>query len=192
MRIRRNPAFGKLPSCGWRVGPGHAKVATIIDTEEIYPCILRRVRPDMMHWSVDWAWSVPLIVLCVVVHVCGLWVVHERVVRIDTGRRSMLRFAVIMGTAALVATMLHAVEGALWAATYRILGALPDNASAMLYSISAMTSYGHSNLDLKGRWQMMGALEALNGMLLFGLTTAFLFAIIQMVSPLPRNERPRG
>ncbi len=145
----------------------------------------------MMHWGVDWAWSVPLIVLCVVVHVCGLWVVHERVVRIDTGRRSMLRFAVIMGTAALVATMLHAVEGALWAATYRILGALPDNASAMLYSISAMTSYGHANLDLGGRWQMMGALEALNGMLLFGLTTAFLFAIIQIVAPLPRNERPR-
>jgi hypothetical protein len=146
----------------------------------------------MMHWDLDWVWSVPLIVLCVVVHVCGLWLVHERVVRTHTMRRSMLRFAVIMATAVLVATMLHAVEGALWAATYRILGALPDNASAMLYSISAMTSYGHSNLDLEARWQMMGALEALNGMLLFGLTTAFLFAIIQLVAPLPRNERSRG
>ena len=30
---------------------------------------------------------------------------------------------------------------------------------------------------------MMGALEALNGMLLFGLTTAFLFAMIQRVLP---------
>ena len=146
----------------------------------------------MMHWDLDWVWSVPLIVLCVVVHVCGLWLVHERVVRTHTMRRSMLRFAVIMATAVLVATTLHAVEGAMWAATYRILGALPDNASAMLYSISAMTSYGHSNLDLEARWQMMGALEALNGMLLFGLTTAFLFAIIQLVAPLPRNERSRG
>ena len=146
----------------------------------------------MMHWGVDWAWSVPLIVLCAVVHVCGPWIVHERVVRIRTRRRSMLRFAAILATAVLVATMLHAVEGALWAATYRILGAVPDSASAMLYSISAMTSYGHSNLDLEARWQMMGALEALNGMLLFGLTTAFLFAIIQIVSPLPRNERSRG
>jgi hypothetical protein len=145
----------------------------------------------MMHWGADWAWSLPLIVLCVVVHVCGLWFVHERVVRIHTRRRSMLKFAVIMGTAVLAATMLHAVEGALWAATYQIVGALPDEASAMLYSISAMTSYGHSNLDLQGRWQMMGALEALNGMLLFGLTTAFLFGIFQMVSPLPKNERPR-
>jgi hypothetical protein len=146
----------------------------------------------MMHWGLDWAWSVPLIVLCVVVHVCGLWLVHERVVRIHTTRRSMARFAVIMATAVLVATMLHAVEGGLWATTYRILGALPDFTSAMLYSISAITSYGHASLDLGAPWQMMGALEALNGMLLFGLTTAFLFAIIQIVSPLPRNERRRG
>jgi AcrR family transcriptional regulator len=36
-------------------------------------------------------------------------------------------------------------------------------------------SYGHATLFLEGQWQLMGALEALNGMLLFGLTTAFLF-----------------
>jgi hypothetical protein len=46
----------------------------------------------------------------------------------------------------------------------------------MLYSISAMTSYGHASVFLEARWQLMGALEALNGMLLFGLSTAFLFA----------------
>ena len=48
-----------------------------------------------------------------------------------------------------------------------------------LYSLSAMTSYGHANLDLEEHWQLLGALEALNGMLLFGLTTAFLFGVIQ-------------
>jgi hypothetical protein len=60
-----------------------------------------------------------------------------------------------------------------WAAAYRLLGALPDNRSAMLYSLSAMTSYGHGTIFLDPHWQMMGALEALNGMMLFGLTTAF-------------------
>jgi hypothetical protein len=39
---------------------------------------------------------------------------------------------------------------------------------------------------------MMGALEALNEMLLFGLTTAFLFSIIQIVSPVFWHERSRG
>jgi hypothetical protein len=73
----------------------------------------------------------------------------------------------------LLATILHGTEVALWAGAYRFLGALPDNRSAMLYSLGAMTSYGHANLFLKAQWQLMGALEALNGMLLFGLTTAF-------------------
>ncbi|OKO70300.1 hypothetical protein [Bradyrhizobium sp. AS23.2] len=51
----------------------------------------------------------------------------------------------------------------------------------MLYSIGAMTTFGHASLHLSDRWQMLGALEALNGMLLFGLTTAFLYATIRSV-----------
>ena len=85
--------------------------------------------------------------------------------------------------------MLHALEAATWAVAYRLLGALPDNKVAMLYSLSAMTSYGHAELFLERQWQLMGALEALNGMLLFGLTTAFLFAIIQRVLSLRNNGR---
>lgn len=51
----------------------------------------------------------------------------------------------------------------------------------MLYSLNALTSYGHTNLSLEDHWHLMGALEALNGWLLFGLSTAFLFAVIQKV-----------
>ena len=88
---------------------------------------------------------------------------------------------VTIGLAALLATVLHGIEGMIWAAAYLLLGALPDYSSAILYSLNAMTSYGHENLVLEKHWQLMGALEALNGMLLFGLTTAFLFGIIQRV-----------
>jgi hypothetical protein len=38
-----------------------------------------------------------------------------------------------------------------------------------------------TNLVLGGHWQLMGALEALNGWLLFGLTTAFLFGMVDKV-----------
>jgi hypothetical protein len=59
----------------------------------------------------------------------------------------------------------------------------------MLYSLSAMTTYGHENLHLKDRWQLMGAFEALSGTLLFGLKTAFLFAVIREVSQIQREQR---
>jgi hypothetical protein len=144
-------------------------------------------------WSGNWAWSLPLIVLNVVLHVIGLGLINKSVVRVLTGagdrRRFMPTFALVMGVAALLATVLHGIEAATWATAYLLLGALPDTKSAMLYSLSAMTSYGHANLFLEQQWQLMGALEALNGMLLFGLTTAFLFAMIQKVWPVGSGGR---
>jgi hypothetical protein len=146
-------------------------------------------------WNANWAWGLALIVLKVVIHVIGLALIYERVVHVLSGamehRRFLARFVVVIGVAALLATLVHGIEVANWAAAYRLLGALPNNKSAMLYSLSAMTSYGHTNLFLEDQWQLMGALEALNGMLLFGLTTAVLFAMIQKVWPLGSRGRRR-
>jgi len=91
-----------------------------------------------------------------------------------------------MGSMTLLVTLLHGIGAVIWAVAYCVLEALPDYRSAMLYSLNAMTSYGHEPIQLKAEWQMMGALESLNGMLLLGFTTAFLFSMIQAVLPLAR------
>src|SRR5271169_2028427 len=136
-------------------------------------------------WRADWAWGVPLIVLTVVIHVLSLELINQRGVRLlsqmTERRHPLLVFAVVMGTTTLLATILHAIEAGIWAVSYRFVGALPDFKSAMLYSLNAVPAYGHVNLSLESRWQLMGAIEALNGCLLFGLTTAFLFGMIQKV-----------
>ncbi len=143
-------------------------------------------------WVADWLWSLPLIAVCVVIHVVGLAIVNDRLVRVlgnAIDRQHFLRrFSIVIGAVALLATALHALEAGLWAFAYWLLGALPDGRSAMLYSISAMTTYGHSSERLEPQWQMMGALESVCGMLLFGLTTAFLFAAIQKVWPLGARD----
>jgi hypothetical protein len=148
---------------------------------------------DPAAWGANWAWGIPLIMLTTVVHVLGLGLISERIVgtlqhRMDHRRFTWL-FAVAMSVVILLATLLHAFEASLWAVAYLLLGALPNRKSAMLYSLSALTSYGHANVFLTPRWQMLGALESLNGMLLFGLTTAFLFAMIQRVWPLGSRQR---
>jgi hypothetical protein len=136
-------------------------------------------------WSADWAWGLPLIVVTVLVHVFGLLLVRQGTFRL--WRRTILHghptaaFVTVIGRTTLLVTSLHGVEAAIWAAAYRVVGALPDNRSAVLYSLNAMTSYGHTSLQLEDRWHLMGAIEALNGWLLFGLSTAFLFGIIERV-----------
>jgi hypothetical protein len=108
---------------------------------------------DVGAWHANWAWSLPLIVLNVVIHVIGLGLINESVLQILGDalehRRFIPKFALVMGVAALLATVLHALEAGAWAAAYRLLGARPDYKSAMLYSLSAMTSYGHANLFLE-------------------------------------------
>ena len=135
-----------------------------------------------MRWSSDWAWGLPLIVVTVLVHVAGLELINLRVVRISPSkiqyRHTTATFVMVIGITVLLVTCLHGVEAAIWAITYRVLGALPNNRDAMLYSLEAVTSYGHDTLSLEKHWQLMGAIEALNGWLLFGLTTAFLFGVI--------------
>ena len=150
---------------------------------------------DGRTWSADWTWSLPLIAINVVIHVLALGFITEQVdqflIGLEGHRRFALIFAVVMGAAVTLATVLHGVEASVWAVAYWLLNGIPDFKAAMLYSLSAMTSYGNSNVELPGEWRLMGALEALNGMLLFGLSTAFLFAVIQRVRPIGRRAGGR-
>jgi len=61
---------------------------------------------------------------------------------------------------------------------------------ALLYSVDSITTRGASGLMLDRSWRMMGALEAADGMLLFGISTAFIFGLMQLYAPLIYREPP--
>jgi hypothetical protein len=136
-------------------------------------------------WGSNWIWGLPLIVATVAFHAFGLGLLGERgsifLKRWDRSSVPRKFSGMIMGGAALCAAILHGLEALVWAATYLVLGAIPDRRSAVLYSLGAMTTYGHTSIYLELRWQLMGVLEALDGWILFGLTTAFLFAQMQRI-----------
>jgi hypothetical protein len=136
-------------------------------------------------WSGNWMWGCPLIVLTVIIHVLGLGFISQRAILISGSilKRPGIAFATVIGATTLLATALHAVEVCIWALAYCAIDSMPDYKTAMLFSLGAMTTYGHESIYLANRWRMLGAIEALNGWLLFGLSTAFLFWLIQEVSP---------
>jgi len=135
-------------------------------------------------WTADWLWCLPLSVATVVIHVLGLMIIKRRfdgiATRFSRGSYSVVLLVFLAGTTVSV-TLLHGLEATLWAVAFRLLHALPDQKSAVLYSLNAMTTFGHSGFTLAPQWHLMGSLEALNGWILFGLSTAFLYAIIQEV-----------
>jgi len=143
-------------------------------------------REVKMLWSADWILGLPLLVLTIVGHVFALMLIATALLRLmpTKGRRyTPGRFVAAIALTALGATVTLGVEAGAWASLYLCSGALMNWHAAMLYSLEAITSYGHANVVLEDRWQLLGAIEATNGSILFGLTTAFLFAAINEVRP---------
>ena len=148
-------------------------------------CLLMTSAP-LAPWRSDWLWSIPLILVTIVFHSYGLGLL-SRGLRIllkeEQNKRLTHRLSVfVVGGSSFCAICLHGVEAWTWSIAYHLLGALGgDRKQAMLYSLSVMTTVGGTNLRLEPGWQLMWPLEALDGWILFGLTAAFLFALIQKV-----------
>ena len=110
-------------------------------------------------------------------------VLHSIRVRLESrGHRLPHVFALVIATITamgLLLAALHGIEAALWAAAYVWLGAVDSPETAILYSVDSMATRGASGVMLQPHWQLMGALEAADGMLLFGISTAFIFTVMQ-------------
>jgi voltage-gated potassium channel len=85
----------------------------------------------------------------------------------------------IMIFASLMMAILHHLEAALWATVYIGLGILDEWDTAVYFSFVTMTTVGYGDVTLTGEWRLLAALQGMNGMLLSGLSAAFLFAILQ-------------
>ena len=127
--------------------------------------------------------ATPLVCATVLVHAAGTawWVRHLRAVARDHEPHSFLGVLVILVQTALVLILLHVVEILLWAVTYHLL---PDNGigsfeEAMYFSCATFTTLGYGDVTLSAPWRLLTGIEALNGVLLIGWSTALSFAVIQ-------------
>ena len=135
----------------------------------------------------NWIWGLSLIALTIAIHATSVTfmvsVLHSFRVRLESRRPGLRRlYAIVIGTITtmgLLLAALHVIEAALWAAVYLWLGAFGSLEAAILYSVDTIATRGASGLMLQWHWQMMGALEAADGVLLFGISTAFIFTVMQ-------------
>lgn len=149
----------------------------------------------------NWTWGLSLIALTIAIHMTGVTflvsVLHGFRVRLESRSLGLARVIAIVVAAftamGLLLAVLHGIEAALWAAAYLWLGALDSPGAAILYSVDSMATRGASGVTLQPGWRMMGALEAADGMLLFGISTAFIFTVMQFYyQHLVLLERPGG
>ena len=86
--------------------------------------------------------------------------------------------------AALVLVFLHAVEIMVWAGFYKALvpaGELADFETAVYFSFVTFTTLGYGDITLSEGWRLLSGIQALNGILLVGWSTALMFAVVQKI-----------
>ena len=93
--------------------------------------------------------------------------------------RPGLQVAGVMIMAALVLMFAHTVEIAVWASAYWLLRAAPEGSNMLYFAFVNYTTLGYGDVIPVKRWLLLGPMAAMNGILMFGWSTAVLYEVLQ-------------
>jgi hypothetical protein len=91
--------------------------------------------------------------------------------------RALWKNIAIMTIVTLLTAGGHLLQIAIWAITLLMVGEMSTFEKAFYHSAENYTALGYDNV-LSDQWRLLGPFEAINGLLLFGLSTAVMFAIM--------------
>jgi ion channel len=72
----------------------------------------------------------------------------------------------------------HLMEIGLWAVLFVLCREFPEFGTAYYHSAVNYTTLGYGDMVMSPAWRLLGPLEAANGMLMFGVSTAMIYAVI--------------
>jgi hypothetical protein len=128
--------------------------------------------------------SISANVATIVIHALGVTAManfarhEERAGRLGSGFGTDVAIVTVVILLALVA---HLLEIGVWATLLMQCGEFPAFAMAYDHSAVNYTTLGYGNVVMTPAWRLLGPLEAANGLLLFGVSTALIFAVIQRI-----------
>lgn len=122
--------------------------------------------------------ALTLMALCVLIHALGVLLAlrHIRRSGLDTTRFWKVCWMLILMASWMI--VLHLLEITIWAVFYAAEHGMPNLETAMYFSAVTYTTTGYGDLVLPAPWRLVGAVEALTGILMCGWSTGFFFAIV--------------
>ena len=125
-----------------------------------------------------------LIIATVLVHAVATWVAFHVAVRMHTegwDLTSLWKSTWLTATLVVCMFAVAIFEAFLWAATYVAVGAFEGLEPAFYFSLVVFTTLGFGDVVLDPSWRILSAIEAANGVMMFGWTTALIFWFMQRV-----------
>jgi hypothetical protein len=116
----------------------------------------------------------------VVIHATGM-IIAIRIIRKQRTSKFNFEHFRIVQLVGIVLMMVYVsiVEVVLWAFTYLWVNAMESFEEAFYFSMVTFTTLGYGDIVLKGTWRLLASFEAATGIIMFGWTTAIVFAAVQ-------------
>jgi len=90
------------------------------------------------------------------------------------------RLVAVMIAAVTVLMIAHLAEVLVWSLTYAVFDVAPNGADIVYFAFVNYTTLGYGDVTPVVRWHLLGPMTAMNGVLLFGWSTAVLFEVLRM------------
>jgi hypothetical protein len=120
----------------------------------------------------------------VVIHGIAVIVIVHLIRRQHRLGRIGVRFwqdvAIVCFTTLVTATA-HLFEITVWALLFLLCGEFAQFGGALYHSATNYTTLGYGDVVMRPLWKLMGPLEAADGMLMFGVSTAIIVSLVQLI-----------
>ena len=133
------------------------------------------------------ATGIGMMVLTVIIHalfmVGGARMAKWRRDRLGRPQNEVIK-AVLVSGMTLWMFLAIAIEAGLWALLYLydpMIANLPNLETAFYFSMVTFTTLGYGDVVLTGPWRTLASIQAANGVIIFGWTTALIFYFIQRI-----------
>jgi hypothetical protein len=126
--------------------------------------------------------GLPMMVFCLMIQVTATyWSVRNYARQVARSNRGsgFVAGSIPLVVALLVMMVGNIVQIALWGGLFLILGEFDAPFEAIYHSTVNFASLGYGDIVMSARWKLLGALEALNGVVMLGMTGAALMSIMQ-------------
>ena len=122
-----------------------------------------------------------IVIVCLLLHVAGIllmaeWLLQHRQYFERSGARIHVSCLMIILFSGIM--LLHVAEAGLWAVFYYSRGLFRDFETSFYFSMVSYAAIGYGDVLLPRNWRLLGAIEGVSGLLLCGISTAFIFAVM--------------
>jgi voltage-gated potassium channel Kch len=122
-----------------------------------------------------------IVCVCLLVHVAAMllmadWLLGKREYFLRAATRRHYSLVIIVIFSGII--LLHVAEATLWAVFYYSRSLFSDFETSLYFSLVSFGTIGYGDVLLPQTWRLLGAIEGISGILLCGVSTAFIFATV--------------